>query len=265
MLLYFQIYVTLEFGYYDTESADGYDPFTPNKTGEVVMASEMSHKKLLSIDSLVQKLKLLNSSHDESKTDYIAMLCDNTANPDHRYISEILLASGLLLREFCSDHAQPFQLHSSGFIINPELFNVLEQTKLSADTDEFKSHRKLIFDTVNELLTKKLTSNGNLTDYTVKRLATKKLFNTQNLIKEVCAEMEQLKNQENNIESDAVKNLLRYEVMWSDKWNVFEGGISEVVLDIERSLFKKLVNEIVISDYRSVRPMSGNLHNRFIK
>ncbi|CAM8933957.1 unnamed protein product [Rhodiola kirilowii] len=265
--------------------AEGYTAYKSNLRSELNVTSEISRKKLLSIDSLVQKLKRLNSTHDESRTDYIALLCDNT-NPDHRYISEILLASGLLLREFGSS-AKPFQLHPSGNLINPELFNVLEQTKssahiskinhkdISANADESKSHRKLIFDAVNEILINKLSSNGNLADYTVKhyKLA-KKVLNKKNLIKELCTEMEQFqpkKTKKNKQEckfgdeedenDGAVKDLLWEDVMHrsSDSWSGFESEISEVVLDIERSLFKNLVNEIVISDavsYR-LRPKSG--------
>jgi hypothetical protein len=65
------------------------------------LSSEMNRKKLQYIEHLVQKLRQLNSNHDEARTDYIALLCENT-NPDHRYISEILLASGLLLKDFVS-------------------------------------------------------------------------------------------------------------------------------------------------------------------
>ena len=90
----------------------------------------MNRKKLQNIEHLVQKLRQVNSNHDEARTDYIALLCENT-NPDHRYISEILLASGLLLRDLGSD-LTTFQLHPSGYPINPELFFVLEQTKASS-------------------------------------------------------------------------------------------------------------------------------------
>uniref|UniRef100_A0A7N0V167 DUF4378 domain-containing protein n=2 Tax=Kalanchoe fedtschenkoi TaxID=63787 RepID=A0A7N0V167_KALFE len=251
-------------------------------SGDVAHFSEISRKKLLYVDSLVQKLKRLNSTHDESRTDYIALLSENT-NPDHRYISEILLASGLLLREFGSN-AKPFQLHPSGNLINPELFNVLEQTKSGAHqrvNQDIKCHRKLIFDAVNEILIKKLASNGSLADCnnTVKpqKLA-RKALSAQSLMKELCVEMErfQLKKKkkkgecklEDEEEGDALRDVLREDVMHgSDGWSVFEGGMSEVVLDVERWLFKDLVNEIVISDavaYR-LRTKSASRGNRLLK
>ncbi|KAG2254157.1 hypothetical protein Bca52824_084293 [Brassica carinata] len=59
---------------------------------------EINRKKFQNVEHLVQKLRRLNSSHDEVNRDYIASLCENAdPNTDHRYISEILLASGLLL------------------------------------------------------------------------------------------------------------------------------------------------------------------------
>ncbi|KAJ6887530.1 hypothetical protein NC652_028709 [Populus alba x Populus x berolinensis] len=88
-----------------------------------VLSSEINRRKLQNIENLVQKLRRLNSTHNEASTDYIASLCENP-NPDHRYISEILLASGLLLRDLGSG-LTTFQLHPSGYPINPELFMVL--------------------------------------------------------------------------------------------------------------------------------------------
>ncbi|KAI7984711.1 Protein LONGIFOLIA 1 [Camellia lanceoleosa] len=136
------------------------------------LKSEINHKKLENIEHLVQKLRRLNSNNDETHTDYIASLYEKT-NPDHRYISEILLASGLLLRDLNSI-TTTFQLHPSGHPVNPELFLVLEQTKASTrlkeesnienvvlmKNDKEKFHRKLLFDAVNEILVGKLASMG---------------------------------------------------------------------------------------------------------
>ncbi|KAK9684472.1 hypothetical protein RND81_10G212100 [Saponaria officinalis] len=231
------------------------------------LPSEISRKKLQSIDNLVQKLRRLNSTHDEVQTDYIASLCENT-NPDDRYISEILLASGLLLRELCSG-LTAFQLHPSGYPINPELFFVLEQTKTSgllskgdhnskASKPE-KSHRKLIFDTVNELLGGKLASVGPPPEpwFKPEKLA-RKTLNAQKLLRELCAEIEllQAKKQELSLEEDEdeLKNVLCEDVMYrSENWTDFRGDVSGVVLDVERSIFKDLVDEIVRGEAGSVQ------------
>lgn len=228
------------------------------------LPSEISRKKLQSIDNLVQKLRRLNSTHDEDQTDYIASLCENT-NPDHRYISEILLASGLLLRDLSSG-LNAFQLHPSGHPINPELFYVLEQTKASsllAKGENTKSkpekfHRKLIFDAVNEILSGKLGLVGPPAEPMLKPdKLVKKTLNAQKLLRELCAEIEllqQAKKQEHEFsleeeEEDGLKNILWEDVMHrSDSWTDFRGEVSGIVLDVERSIFKELVNEIVIGE-----------------
>ncbi|KAK6921010.1 protein of unknown function DUF4378 [Dillenia turbinata] len=224
---------------------------------------EISRKKLQNIENLVQKLRQLNSTHDETSTDYIASLCENT-NPDHRYISEILLASGLLLRDLNSS-LTTFQLHPSGHHINPELFFVLEQTKPSSlhlkeesnpgkvnplKLDHEKFHRKLVFDAVNEILVRKLAPLGLCTEPWLRpsKLA-KKTLGAQRLLKELCSEIEQLQTskQENLVdEGDSLKGILWEDVIHrSENWTVFHAELSGVVLDVERMVFKDLIDEVV--------------------
>ncbi|CAN1296781.1 Protein LONGIFOLIA 1 [Linum perenne] len=206
------------------------------------LTSDISRKKLKNIDNLVQKLRRLNSTHDEASTDYIASLCEKNTNPDHRYISEILLASGLLLRDLGSGTA--FQLHQSGHPINPELFCVLEQTK--ASNLQTKLHRKLIFDAVNEILVAKRMKSGKLA---------KKTITAQKLLKELCSEIEQLQVVEKpecrlaDEEEDGLKAILCEDVVRrSGSWTVFDNEVSGMVLDVERLIFKDLVGEIVMGE-----------------
>ncbi|GMI72200.1 TON1 Recruiting Motif 4, LONGIFOLIA 3 [Hibiscus trionum] len=234
--------------------------------------SEINRKKLQKIEYLVQKLRRLNSTHDEASTDYIASLCEN-ANPDHRYISEILLASGLLLRDLGSGSTM-LQLHPSGHPINPELFFVLEQTKASTlqskedsnsgkvsvlKPDHEKFHRKLIFDLVNEILVGKLALVGASPEAWINsgKLA-RKTLNAQKLLKELCTEIEHLQANKSNSnveeEEDGLKNILWEDVMCrSESWTDFNGEISRMVLDVERLVFKDLVNEIVIGEGGNLR------------
>ncbi|KAL9337726.1 hypothetical protein Peur_069495 [Populus x canadensis] len=239
------------------------------------LSSDINRKKLQKIENLVQKLRQLNSTHDESSTDYIASLCENT-NPDHRYISEILLASGLLLRDLSSG-LSAFQLHPSGHPINPELFFVLEQTKASnlvskeecspgksfhSKPNPEKFHRKLIFDAVNEILVKKLALVEPSPEPWLKsdKLA-KKTLSAQKLLKELCSEMEQLlvKKSECSLEEeDGLKGILCYDVMHrSERWIDFHSDTSGVVLDVERLVFKDLVDEIVIGEAAGIRTKPG--------
>lgn len=232
-------------------------------------------KKLQNIDNLVQKLRRLNSSHDEARTDYIASLCENT-NPDHRYISEILLASGLLLRDLGSSLTD-FQFHPSGHPINPELFLVLEQTKASSSSKEEcrikmttklttseKLHRKLIFDAVNEILARKLASAGPHSEPWCRPLKlARKALNAQNLLRELCSEIDELQTKNpkcsSGEEEHGWKTILSQDVLLrSEKWVNFDAEISGVVLDIERLVFKDLVDEIVRGESAGLMTKPGS-------
>lgn len=232
---------------------------------------------------MVQKLRRLNSTHDEANQDYIASLCETPdPNTDHRYISEILLASGLLLRDLGSG-LTTFQLHPSGHPINPELFYVLEQTKGSSNThlllhkeeskalNKEKLNRKLVFDTVNELLVEKLASVEATTNPLMKSSA-KKAMSAQQLLKELCSDIETLQRQatkrsENFLleeEDDFLKSVLAEDVMIrSGNWVDFSGETSGLVLDVERLVFKDLVNEIVHAETSRLQAKSGRRRTLF--
>ncbi|KDP31362.1 hypothetical protein JCGZ_11738 [Jatropha curcas] len=259
------------------------DNFSSNSVSSA-LPSEISRQKLQNVENLVQKLRRLNSTHDEASTDYIASLCENT-NPDHRYISEILLASGLLLRDLGSSMAT-FQLHPSGHPINPELFFVLEQTKASSllskeECSPAKSfylkpnlerfHRKLIFDAVNEMIVKKLALLGPCPEPWLKsdKLA-KKTLSAQKLLKELCSEIEQLQVKKSlcslDEEEDDLKSILWDDVMCrSESWTDFHNEVSGLVLDVERSIFKDLVDEIVIGEAAGSRTKPGRRRQLFAK
>ncbi|KAF3777587.1 LONGIFOLIA 1 protein [Nymphaea thermarum] len=210
--------------------------------------------KLASIEDLVQKLQRLNSSHNEVATDYIASLCEKTT-PDHRYVSEILLASGFLLKDLTADAKTPTLAHSSGYLINPDLFFVLEQTKSSRTckdepgetglpdkqkTDHEKVHRRLIFDTVNQLLINKLPVLDADPWLGSSKLSMKALTG-QRLLHEICAEIDNLAENHSNDDDDVVYSLTCQLENWCDQ----RKDISAVVLDIERMIFKDLVDDIV--------------------
>ncbi|CAA0840642.1 Unknown protein [Striga hermonthica] len=221
--------------------------------------AQINRKKLQNIETLVQKLRRLNSTHDEARTDYIASLCEQTTNPDHRYISEILLASGLLLRELGSSLVN-FQFHPSGHPINPELFLVLEQTKTSALSDG-RPQRKLIFDAVNEILARKLAGPGSRPWAC---WAGNTGLTAQRLLGDLCSEMDQLRARNGKCglgeedEKEGWKELLHEDVMnESGGWRDCERDVSGAVLDIERSIFKDLVNEVVIGESIGLRAKPG--------
>lgn len=210
-----------------------------------------NRKKLQNVERLVQKLKRLNSTHDEESTDYIALLCENPS-PEHRYISEILVASGILLRDLSSG-LSTLQLHPSGHPINPDLFLVLERRKTRNDTvsKEDKSHRRLTFDAVNEILTRKFADTGILRDKLVDETLT-----AQKLLKELCGEIELLeakaKRQRSGsiVEDDGcLRNILREDVMQStDKWTASSEVTYDTVRELEQMILEGLFDEIGIGE-----------------
>ncbi|XXG63423.1 hypothetical protein AAC387_Pa05g1620 [Persea americana] len=229
-------------------------------------SSQINHKKWEKIECLVHKLRRLNSGHDEISKDHIASLCENT-NPDHRYISEVLLASGLLLKDFSSGTPQ-IQLHSSGQLINPDLFLVLEQTKISwlsktepacesilrskAKKDKLK--RKLMFDVVNEILIQKLALNDSQREpWILPSKIAGEIPSGQRLLKELCSEIDLLKPDKLKCNLDD-NSIVREDVMHrAESWKDFHKELSGLVLDIERLIFKDLVDEIVSGELLRVQ------------
>ncbi|KAK8684474.1 hypothetical protein V6N13_040501 [Hibiscus sabdariffa] len=201
---------------------------------------------------------------------YIASLSEHT-NPDHRYISEILSASGLLLRDRASG-STTFQLHSSDHPINPELFFVLQQTKVSSLLSKEdgnsrkvwlskprhqKFHRKLIFDLVNAIIVGKLALVGDSAEPWINsgKLARKTL--------KLCMEIEQLQAKKSNSDTEEVDGLKS--ILWEDVMcppESFKGGISEVVLDVERLVFKDLITETMIGEEGILKSNQQQQHRK---
>ncbi|GAU19879.1 hypothetical protein TSUD_171050 [Trifolium subterraneum] len=171
---------------------------------------------------------------------------DNIKNPDHKYISQILTASGLV-----SDRNSNQLLHSPGHMTNPKLFFALEQMKttkthfnikddakkISRDSLE-KMQRKLIFDVVDDILVNKL-----IYDNYSRKLKGKRLF------EELCTEIDELQPQNRNVsnvhEDENLISLLCRDL--KDHNPIWTNSCSEkpnIVLDIERSIFKDLITEV---------------------
>ncbi|KAK1427234.1 hypothetical protein QVD17_15917 [Tagetes erecta] len=206
-----------------------------NAQSKTLVSYQITREKLKKVGELVEKLKNLNSSHNESPTDYIASLCENT-NPNSTYISQILLASGFLLRDL-----ESFTFHPSGHPINPELFLVLEHTKFS-NLQKGKFHRKLIFDAVNEILVGKFSS-----DFKIMMMQ-----DHRKILKELCLEIEQLQVHEKRDEcepgngEDDLKHIFLEDLSKkSENWTGFYGESRVIGMEIERLIFRDLVNEVM--------------------
>lgn len=203
-------------------------------------------------------------------------------------MSEILLASGLLLKDLSAGPMgpTPIQLHPSGHPINPDLFLVLEQTKtgwlpkpgtindntLQPKIDQEKLHRKLLFDIVNEVLIEKLelTSPGPHSEHFIRsRKLACRFPSGQQLLKELCLEIEKLQaNIPRDENCDVEIKMSDEEVLRrSEGWTDFDKEAPGVVLDIERLVFKDLIDEIVCSEAvpASLSKTSRRLRQLFAK
>lgn len=213
------------------------------------------NQKLENMKSLAHELKLLNTTPDETSADQNALVY-GSLNQDHRYINKILLTSGLL--KDTSFISTSDQLLSSRHLINPDMFHVLEQTEeiteqvyeVTGKSERTKSNkkiqRKIIFDMVDEILVRKITSGRLFT-------MVKKRTSPQGLLKEVYLEMHRLCTIPDctiDDEEDEMIRLLAADMEHqSEDWVDYSGEVPALVLDIERLIFKDLINEVVTGEF----------------
>ncbi|RCV10854.1 hypothetical protein SEVIR_2G147900v4 [Setaria viridis] len=245
----------------DDEHHTSEEPWKPSDTKLREVAMQSKNNKLANVASLLEKLQQLSVNKDEDAppVDHIAFLCE-TESPDHRYVSEILLASGLLMKDLGSGHAG-LQLHPSGYPINPDLFHVLEQRKAGwvskpdgihqsrVKCDPKRAHRKLMFDSVNEILLQKFekeTAVYSASSFTRAKDLPAKTLSGQQLVKFVSSGIEDLEMEQSRIcqkEGSVIPDAEILERLQG--WTSFCRELPGLVLEIERSVFKELVDEVV--------------------
>ncbi|KAJ1382323.1 DUF3741-associated sequence motif [Sesbania bispinosa] len=207
----------------------------------------------LKTHSLVQILQQIDS-FDGRVTNF-----SDSKDPDHKYISEILLASGLLTGPSSS---QAF--HSSGYLINPMLFLALEQIrtnkmhfniehsamKIAKMNNPEQMQRKLIFDVVNDVLVQKLILESSSTLWYQPNQPAGRKLEGQQLLDELCTEIDKLQhknrnislaNEDENLESLLWEDLMQHPTICTE----YNSEIPNIVLDIERLIFKDLITEVV--------------------
>ncbi|KAK7266577.1 hypothetical protein RIF29_19226 [Crotalaria pallida] len=171
----------------------------------------------------------------------------SSKDPDHKYISEILLASRLL---GSLDSSQAF--HSLAHPINPKLFLALEQIKTSKFhfNDPEKMQRKLIFDVVNDILVQKLILESSSIPWPMPNQPVGRKLKGQQLLDELCTEIDQLQHKNRNVslvdEDEYLTSLLWEDLMHQPTiYTDSNREMPNVVLDIERLIFKDLITEVV--------------------
>lgn len=224
------------------------------------LGAEIDHNRLENLKHLIQNHGRMRSTHEEPILDHITLLCDRS-NPDHKYISDILLASGILT--YLESTWTTIELHTLDHLINSNLFLALEEIRadiehhgddekrceknLQSQSDE-TNQRKLVFDVVNEFLVQKLVVE-NKPWFSQNKLAEGKPRG-QRLLTELCSQVDQLQrcNLNGNIddEDESLTSILLENFMdQSQNWTECDGEIPSIVLDVERLIFKDLITEIV--------------------
>lgn len=227
----------------------------------------INNKILKNVHNLVRKLDDLNSS-TENNTIHLCLNSPDSLQaqtPEYKYVKEILLASGILFID--TDSISKDSFHASGFPINPELFHVLEQRRIpkhginTAYIQETNS-RHLLFDTVNVILRKKLYPYMQPQSWISKKnspcmVAAVTRPRGQHLLKLVWDELQSLQDPRNSISpspstgEDLFESIMKKEICDdAERWKDFGAGtqmgevvLDELVLDVERLVFKDLIDE----------------------
>ncbi|XP_010089650.2 protein LONGIFOLIA 1 [Morus notabilis] len=220
-------------------------------------STEVDQKVLENLKHWLQNPQELNCADVEQIIANNEILCDSK-NPDHKYISDILLASNILRK--LESGWMNIQCHKSDHLINPKLFFALEQSKASTQflydehgsekNSDTKMHRKLLFDVVDEILVRKLVVTDSFTQWVSPDKQAGK--EGQQLLKELCSEVDRLqgKNSSSSLdEEDSLKSIICEDMMhWPMNWTEYDREIPAVVLDVERLIFKDLITEVVSSE-----------------
>ncbi|KAJ9147515.1 hypothetical protein P3X46_029668 [Hevea brasiliensis] len=242
----------------------------------------INHRKLETVHLLIQNLTQMLSAREELIIDEITPHF-SSQNPDHQYISEILLASGLL-RDFESGFTA-IHLRQTGYPVNPNLFLALEQAKAKTthSNDEesgtktfqpehhIKIQRKLVFDVVNEILAHKLRLESSSKHWHSPNMLADKRPRGQQLLGELCLEVDRLQGNASSCslddENDSLINILQADLMHqSTHWTTCRSEIPWLVLGVERLIFKDLISEVVTGEPIGLRvPSAGCRRQLFSK
>ncbi|KAI3794003.1 hypothetical protein L1987_36628 [Smallanthus sonchifolius] len=212
--------------------------------------SEFNAMKLEGIKNLVHQIELMNTNTEDATVNHTVKSSWEGEIEDHKYVEEIILASGCL--KDLDNTTTIVQLQPTAGLINPGLFHVLEKTKactkLTGDgySKNFmisKTRRKLVFDTVNDVLSHKLAMLGLFGPNKGR------ILNGDKLLQELYSEIDCMRNISDigiYDEDDEVTNIINADVnKRSQDWDEYCHQVPGVVLDIERLIFKDLISEVV--------------------
>lgn len=229
---------------------------------ESCFSTEIDIKTLEDIKNLVQNPRPASFSEMDQLVCHPVIQYDGK-NPDHIYISDILSASTLL--GYLDSCLTNIQLKNLDFVINPKLFFTLERVKASTEllheeignknTLQLKYnqaiHRKLVFDVVNEILSHKLVAQSSFRQCLVLKPR------GQHLLGKLCLEVDHLQDHDHSSlvdEDDNMRSIIPEDLM---DWSLCDSEIPQMVLDIERLIFKDLISEVVTGTAAVCQGQSG--------
>eukprot|EP01018_Ginkgo_biloba_P039122 Gb_11772 [translate_table: standard] len=165
----------------------------------------------------------------------------NNKLPEFDYVKQIFMASGLLNKDL-SVH-----FHSSGFPVGIQVFQDLEQKHKTPIPDEADckletNQRRLVFDTVNVILRRKFAVQPWIS-FSQKIGGYYKLTG-HDLLNLVLVELERLPCAPWEDICDGLCRILQKDLVGStEQWSDQRTEVGEVVLDLERMLFRELIDE----------------------
>lgn len=244
----------------DEEEYDPMDLVLISSSTITSHGTEIDHKRLENLKQLIQNHRHIRSTLEEPIFGHIALLFDRS-NPDHMYISDILLASGIL--RHLESAWTTIEFPTLDNLINPNLFIALEEIRadiepfdggkiLQSKPDE-KIQRKLVFNVVKEFLVQKIVVEKSIKQWISPNKLAEGKPRGQQLLTDLCSQVDQLQrsNLNGNLD-DEDKSLtcilLENFMDQSQNWIECDGEIPGIVLDVERLIFKDLITEIVSSD-----------------
>ncbi|KAK4271908.1 hypothetical protein QN277_020531 [Acacia crassicarpa] len=246
----------------DSDAAQNADDEKEENSTDLTSTTEYNFSNWASDGDLntqfsVQKLPKIDSPHDNAN-DFVGPLSDSK-DPDHKYIYEILFASGLL-----SGPGSSQTLQSSPHLNGTKLFLALEQIKRkkrlcniedSAKTKE-QVQRKLVLDVIYDILVQKLILESSPSQWFLQHELVGRKLRGQELLCEICSEFDKLRHENKNAsltnEDENLTSLLWEDLMHQPAVRTNnQSEIPDIVLDIERLIFKDLITEVVRGEVAS--------------
>ncbi|KAL0926072.1 hypothetical protein M5K25_004456 [Dendrobium thyrsiflorum] len=233
-LLHSSVSMSEAFKEYQNPRSDRYfsmecPPLTIPSAGSSRTDSKISESK----NNTIQGSRDLRTAINEARVTNATMFKIENQEQDSVIVAEIIRACSLLQKE-------------SDFLPMLKKITSDKPSEFDQKSNLHKLHQRLIFDVVNEILAQKMdvSSSGDRFD----NILHTSTFSIKHLYKELCSEIKCLKScncKEGNFDHNSMTH--KDVLLHSQAWESFESEIPVLALEIERLIFKDLINEVVNS------------------